>query len=419
MTGQQALVLGVTGNLGFAAGTAVAAFVHHNPGWQGTVTVLHDGLTSADAAALARLAPRLRLIPFGRDQAVARLAAAGMDPAAGLERLGRWGAMTLAKFEMLDWLDRHDTCLWLDADVLVQGPIGALWQVPGPLAWRPLPEGALGRRSEVLTAMAPEIVHPGVPLANGGVVVAGAGLRARGIDAAALWSGAARLMAQTRAGTVDELALFLLASRHGLPVTPLDTAFNHPADQPGAAQAHIVHAIGPDKFWNAPALRHGYPGWQAAHDRWVALGGTPAPAPNRLLDVHPADPAEVFAFARNRAFWQALWHDLGPALPRGMWPDLRTERAFLRLHLTGAPRGLWIDLVRAASPRRLGVGIGLERRRLDDTGLSDRIDAALPYPRPQRHDGRRLTEWRAEVPLDAVPETVQGMRDALLTALTG
>lgn len=412
------LVLGVTGTLGFAAGTVLAAFRAYNPDWMGEVAILHDGLSATDAAALARLGLPVRLVPFGRSDAAARLAAAGLDGSAALEGFGRWGWMTLAKLEMLDWLDRHPACVWLDADVLVQGPVGALWDA-GPLAWRPLAEGALGRRAAVLDALAPVPRPAGVPLPNGGVVVAGAGLRASGLGAAALWAQAARLILHTRAGSVDELAFYLLACQHGVPVTALDTGLNHPADQPGAARAPIVHAIGPDKFWNTAALRQGYPGWQAAHDRWVAAGGTPAPAPDRLLDVHPADPAAVITAARNRAFWQTLWPDLGPALPRGLWPDLRSDRAFLRLHLTGASRALWIDLARAPSPRRLGVGIGVERRRLDDPGLPDRIDAALPHPRPVRHDGRRLTEWRAEVPLDAVPETVQGMRDALLTALTG
>jgi hypothetical protein len=412
------LVLGVTGPLGFAAGTVLASFRAQNPGWAGEVAILHDGLPASDAAALGRLGLPMRLVPFGRADVAARLAAAGLDGSTALDGLGRWGWMTLAKFEMLDWLDRHPACVWLDADVLVQGPVAPLWDA-GPLAWRPLPDGALGRRAAVLDALAPVPRPAGVPLPNGGVVVAGAGLRAMGLGAAALWAQAARLILHTKAGSVDELAFYLMACQHGVPVTALDTGLNHPADQPGATRAPIVHAIGPDKFWNAAALRHGYPGWQAAHDRWVAAGGTPAPAPDRLLDVHPADPAEVITAARNRAFWQTLWPDLGPALPRGLWPDLRTERAFLRLHLTGASRALWIDLARAASPRRLGVGIGVERRRLDDPDLPARIDAALPHPRPPRHDGRRLTEWRAEVPLDAVPETVQGMRDALLTALTG
>ncbi len=412
------LVLGVTGPLGFAAGTVLAAFRAHNPDWAGAVAVLHDGLSPPDAAALARLGLPVRLVPFGPAQVAARLAAAGMPGTGAPDRLGRWGWMALAKFEMLDWLDRHPACVWLDADVLVQGPVADLWMA-GPLAWRPLPDAALGRRAAVLDALAPGPRPPGVPLPNGGVVVAGAGLRAIGLDAAALWAQAARLLLHSRAGSVDELALYLLACRHGVPVTALDSSLNHPADQPGAARARIVHAIGPDKFWNTAALHQGYPGWQAAHARWVAAGGTPAPAPDRLLDVHPADPAAVIAAARNRAFWQTLWPDLGPALPRGLWPDLRSDRAFLRLHLTGASRALWIDLARAASPRRLGVSIGVERRRLDDPGLPARIDAALPHPRPLRHDGRRLTEWRAEVPLDAVPETVQGLRDALLTALTG
>lgn len=419
MTDRKALVLGVTGDLGFAAGVVVASFLQHNGDFDGDIVVMHDGLPGADVAALGRLAPRLRLVGLDRAAVLGRLVQGGLNDPALLHRLGRWGAMTLAKFEMFDWLDRYDTVVWADADLLVQAPLPDLWQA-GPLAWRPLPDGSADRRQPVLAALSDRLRRPETPLPNGGVVVAGAGLRACGLNAATLYAHAAWLLTHTRARSVDELALFMLAAVQDIPVQALPPDLNHPADQTGAAGARVVHAIGPDKFWNAAALRHGFPGWDRAHADWRAAGGTPAPAPDRLLDVHPDNPAEVLAFARNRAYWQTLWPSLGPGLPRGVWPDLRTERPVLRLFLTGVGRHLWLDLGRTASPRRLRVGIGVERRKLADPALPDRIALALsanPALALVRHDGRRLTEWHRELPLDAVPEAVQVLRDAVVSAL--
>lgn len=421
MTARCALVLGVTGNLDFAAGAVIASFVRHNPGFRGDIVVLHDGLSPGALTALARLAPQVHCVPMDRAMVLARLTRAGLRTPATLDRLGRWGAMTLAKFEMFDWLDRYDSVVWADADVLIQGPVPDLWQA-GPLAWRPLPPGAADRREAVLTALAPLIHHPGLPLPNGGIVVAQSGLRAKGCDAAALYAHAAWLLDWTATSTVDEWALFLLASVQAGTAHALPDDLNHPADRPGARHARIVHAIGPDKFWNAPPLRQGFPGWMAAQDVWVAAGGAPAPAPDRLLEVHPDDPAETLVFARNRAFWQALWPVLGPAMPRGVWPDLRTERAVLRLYLTGASRHVWLDLARTANARCLRIGLGVERRKLGDAGLPGRIDAVLaqsPALRLHRHEGRRLTEWTADRALDAVPETVQTLRDVLVRAMEG
>lgn len=419
MTAGRALVLGVTGDLGFAAGAVVASFLRHNADFDGDIVVMHDGLPGADVAALGCLAPRLRLVTLDPAAVLGRLVQGGLTDPALLRRLGRWGAMTLAKFEMFDWLDRYETVVWADADLLVQGPVPDLWQA-GPLAWRPLPEGSADRRQPVLAALADRLRRPETPFPNGGVVVAGAGLRASGVTAATLYAHAAWLLAHTRARSVDELALFMLAAVQDIPVQALPPDLNHPADQTGAAGARVVHAIGPDKFWNAAALRHGFPGWTRAHADWLAAGGSAAPAPDQLLQVHPDDPAEVLAFARNRAYWQALWPALGPALPRGVWPDLRTERAVLRLFLTGVGRQLWLDLGRTASPRRLRVGIGAERRKLPDPALPDRIGFALsdtPALTLSRHDGRRLTEWHSELPLEAVPEAVQILRDAVVSAL--
>lgn len=415
MTARAALMLAVSADLGFAAGALVAGFVHHNPAFDGDILVLHDGLPDAALAALARLSPRVQPRAYDRATALQRLAPA---PAAALDRLGRWGAMTLAKFELFDLLDRYATVVWMDADILVQGAVPDLWQA-GPLAWRALPPGALDRRRAALAALDPTPLAPPLPLPNAGVVVAQAALHARGIRAASLYAWAARLLTETPASAVDELALYLLARTHGLPVQELPADLNHPADQPGSASARLVHAIGPDKFWNAAPLRQGFPGWDRAHARWIAAGGAPAPAPDRLLAVHPADPAEALVFARNRAFWQGLWPELGPAIPRGLWPDLRSERAFLRLYAQGQHRHAWVELARTASDRRLRLSIGTEPRKLRDPALPARIAAAVQAgPLPLRHHaGRRLTVWETEQPLDDVPEALQALRDALLTAL--
>ena len=421
MTARCALVLGVTESLGFAAGVVIASFLRHNPGFGGEVVVLHDGLPPGALSALSRLAPRLRLVALDRATVLARLAQGGLDDPAALDRLGRWGAMTLAKFEMFDWFDRYETVVWADADILVQGAVPDLWQA-GPLAWRPLAPGAIDRRAPVMAAMAALIRRPAVPLPNGGIVVASAALRGKDVSAATLYTHAAWLLGQTSATSIDELALFLLASSGDIAVQALPEDLNHPADQPGALAARIVHAIGPDKFWNAAPLRHGFPGWNAAHQAWVAAGGAPAPAPDRLLAVHPDDPGEALVWARNRAYWLGLWPDLGPAMPRGIWPDLRTERASLRLYLTGISRHVWLDLTRTAQPRRLRAGIGVERRKLADPGLPDRIAFALASAASlplRQHHGRRLTEWHTELPLDAVPQAVQSLRDVLIHAMEG
>lgn len=416
-----ALVLGITADLDFAAGAFLAGFRRHNPDFAGEMVILQDGLPPASQAALSRLEPRLRLEPYGRAQARARLAAAGLTRPAQIGRaLDRRSPMILAKFEMFDWLDRYETAVWCDVDMLVRAPVADLWQA-GPLGWRSLADGALIRRQRTLSAVAELMKVHDVPLPNGGVVVAGADLRDRWrIGAADLYAMVAELVRRTRAETLDELALFLLASAHGIPVTALDPALNQSVTAPGPQAARILHAIGPDKFWNSAPLRLTCPDWQADHDRWVAAGGRPAPPPGRLAEVQPLAPDAALAAARNRAFWQDLWHDLGPALPTGLWPDLRTDRPYLRLYLTGHDRSAWAELTAAPAADRLRIAVGLERADLRDDGLPDRLHQALTATGLglMRKDARLLHVWFREIPRDAVPATLGQMRDALSNALS-
>lgn len=420
MMARQALVLGVGASLGFAAGTVLAGFLRHNPGFAGDVLLFHDGLSDRDLNAMQRMGARVLPVTLGADRIGQRLRDAGLaDDAQGA--LKRRHPMILAKLAMLDWLDRYDTLLWCDADVLIRAPLDDLWQA-GPLTWRPLPTAAFGRRRSVL----PEGFDPATapPLPNAGIVVVQAEVRHRyGLDAAATFAEAAAVLNRGHAASPDELALHAAAMRRGIPVQALDQGFNHPVDQPGGDQAAILHAIGPDKFWNAAPLRQGHPQWQADHAQWLAAGGSPAPEPDRLLAVHPPDPAQALVFARNRAFWQSVWPDLGPLVPRGLWPDLRSERPFLRLFLTGdADRTMWIDLGRTAHPLRLGLTLALDRRRLTDPDLSDRLAVALEAvqrPALTRKDGRRLTEWAGAAPVDAVPDALQALQAALVQARIG
>ncbi|WP_323038424.1 hypothetical protein [Gemmobacter sp.] len=413
---RQALVLGITADLDFAAGAFLAGFLRHNAGFAGDVVVLHDGLGAQAQQALSRLAPRLRLEPFGPARARARLMQAGLDRPRIRRALARRNPMILAKFEMFDWLDRYDSVVWCDADMLVQAPVGDLWGA-GLLGWRGLADGALARRGATLRAVEHLLTVHDVPLPNGGVIVAGADLRHRGLGARDLYAMVAQLVRHTRAEALDELALFLLASHHRLAVTALDPGLNQSVAMPGAAQARILHAIGPDKFWNAAPLRQSCPQWQADHDLWVAAGGRPAPAPDRLTDVHPMAPDAALAAARNRAFWQEFWRDLGPALPDGLWPDLRPDLPYLRLHLTGQDRHLWAELTPTATPGRIRLAVGLERTATADPAPLHRTLAASGLGLRYK-DARAHHVWFTESPRDGLPAALALLRDALRAALT-
>lgn len=375
--------------MAFAAGAMLAGIRRHDPRLDADVVIFHDGLADADRAALAALAPRVTFRRFGRADVLARL---GLDqaPPRLADALARFSPLHLAKLELPALLKDHDRVVWMDADMLVRGPVADLWDVDC-LGWRPLAPGAAQRRDKVITACAPRIRDGAVPLLNGGVVAMGRGLADRGLGAADLWAEARFLLDATDTQTLDEMALWLTAARHALPVRALPLAMNHPVTTPGTDRAVILHAIGPHKFWNATPMRHLYPDWAAHHAAWVAAGGAPFAGAVMLEPQHPADPAALLKSVQARAFWMDLYDRLRPDLPPGLHPDLRCDGPEWRLFLAGSAQAL--RLIRLPNARRIGLVLPTPQAR-----------AAVAAAVPEARDG---ADGLLSVPLARLPAALR------------
>lgn len=348
--------MGVTGSHAFAAGALLAGLRRHDPAL-GDVVLFHDGVTAAQQAAFVRLHPAVRFVPFGAAEAAARLALPA-DHRGLAAVLARGSALMLAKLEMPALLDRYDRCIWLDADILVRGPWGGVWDFDA-LAWRPLPAGAAGRRAAALGRFPDLAQAAGVPMPNGGVV--GVSRRLPPQAASDLWALARRLVVETDADTADELAYVLFAAARGVPVTRLPTVLNHPVNKAGAGAAVLLHAIGPHKFWNAAPLRQMWPDWQSDQAQWVAVGGDGYDGPVLLADVHPEDPGLVMQAVVHRAEWLALHDNLRDDLPMGLQVDPRLDRKYMRLTFAGLPASRHLRLTASPNPRRIVLDLRLGR----------------------------------------------------------
>jgi hypothetical protein len=299
-------------------------------------------------------------------------------------------------------LETHDRLVWLDADMLVRGDWRGVWDF-GALAWRPLPDGAMERRADVFRAL-PDLapVHQ-VPLPNGGVV--GLSRDVPPGTGPALWAMARRLVLDTRAVTLDELALYLFAATRGVAVTRLPMALNHPVDRAGVRDAAVVHAIGPHKFWNAAPLRQMWPEWLAHQADWVAAGGEAFAGPVALADVHPEDPGEAMQAIRTRAEW-LLFHDaLRPDLPAGLQVDPRLDGRKMRLTFAGLPVAQHIRLAMSPNPRRVVLDLRL---------AGPQAGAALAALRRAVSDLRPDRGTALSLPRDMLPQALLAVTAAVL-----
>lgn len=343
-------MLGITADLAFAAGALVASIRAHDPGCDAALVILHDGLEESQQAAFRRLWPECRFQAFLSDAAVARLGS-GELLAAFVEQ---YSPLVLAKLCLPDLLDAFERVVWLDADILVRGPLDALWDFEC-LAWRGLPAGALKRREKALSAFADLELDPAIPALNGGVIGVSRRFRELGGSSDLLHDFARRVANGGSRAQIDELPWYLAAAGRQVPVTELPLALNHPVGTKGAEEAVLVHAIGMHKFWNATPLLQQFPDWSQHQQTWVAQGGRPYDGEVMLGDVHPLEPSEVFRAAQARSYWLAIFRDLWPVLPKGMVVDLQHDRKHLRIFLHGRPETEHLRLQRHANERRIGL----------------------------------------------------------------
>ena len=354
---EKAIVFGITADHAFAAGALLASILKHDPDFDATVVIFHDGLPESQKAAFLCLWPRCQFRRFSLADIAARLGVAVDD--AGLElSVSRSSPLVLAKLELPGLLDDFAQVLWLDADILVRGPLQPVWNFDC-IAWRPLPQGAFQRREKVLAAFAEWDRDPSVPLLNGGVIGLSRGFLKRGGSARVLHDMARELVLRTQTTQLDEMSWYLTAATLGLPVTPLPMRFNHPVGARGVSDAVVVHAIGAHKFWNVTPLLQLFPDWSAHHATWAASGGAPYAGKVELGETHPAEISDVLRFAETRAYWLSVFDRLRADLPPGMVVDLRHDQIFLRIFLHGRPAAQHLRLVRQTNLRRLGLEVHL------------------------------------------------------------
>lgn len=351
----RAIVLGITADLAFAAGTLLASILAHDPGCDATVVILHDGLPPDQEAAFRRLWPNCRLQAFPSQAAVVRLGeAAKSGRVAGF--LQQYSPLVLAKLELPDLLAEFDKVVWLDADILVRGRLDALWDFEC-LAWRALPRSTFKRRAPTLAVFGDLQLDPAVPLPNGGVIAVSRRFLELGGSSDLLQGYAARLVAEAPASQIDEMPWYVAASGNGMPVKALPMAFNHPVGAQGVEGAVVVHAIGAHKFWNATPLLQLFPEWSRHQATWVEHGGRPYGGAVMLGEVHPLGAHEVLRVAQARAHWLGVFRALRPVLPKGMFVDLQHDGKCLSIFLHGRPEGEELRLHRQSNDKRIGIEV--------------------------------------------------------------
>ena len=264
----RAVVMGITGNWAFAAGTVLLALRRHNPALNADIIVFCDAALPANDARIlqemgAQLAP---FAPLGAELTE--------------EALSVFSPLSLAKFHCFDLLRHYESVVWLDSDVLIQDSVEDLFAC-GPLGLAledpqfSDPPGA--KPAQINLHGAVQGFDGGADNLNSGIIVfrndlpQPDALRHMCTDFVCRHGVLLRYPDQA---AFNALVQMLLRQQPQC-VQLLPQHFNAHPRNPAAAFAPVVHAFGAYKLWNDGLTATCFPEWQRDYARWLRLGGSP------------------------------------------------------------------------------------------------------------------------------------------------
>jgi lipopolysaccharide biosynthesis glycosyltransferase len=262
------LLLGITGDMAFAAGCLLLALRRHSPGLAADLRLYTDTALPASDAALLR-ALGADLMPYEPPDCA-------LDPAV----VKLFSRMCLARFEAFLLLDRYRSVVWLDVDTAIQDDISELFDF-GPLSLAledPHFTDAGTSRAGINIAGDVPGFDAAAPNYNSGVLVVNddlpdpARLHRQCMDMLQAYGPQLRYPDQAVFNLLVQT--LLRDSPELVRVLPHDRFNAHPRN-PVGLQAAVMHAFGAYKLWDDGLTRCSFPEWSRDYLRWLKAGGSP------------------------------------------------------------------------------------------------------------------------------------------------
>ena len=191
------------------------------------------------------------------------------------ERFARVSSMAFSRYECWAMLKQYERVLWIDADTLPVGDILSCFEHVTDTGLGLIPHTG----TPIRVSFAKDV--PGFDMAhecfNSGYI---AMTRAIGdytahrdwlYDATTRWANSVNS---------DQAVINLLFQAMNTPPTVLPGKYNCSPEWP-VEDVRVLHPWGNHKFWDGLDD----PRWDAYHQRWVAIGGEPAPEPKPRIQI--------------------------------------------------------------------------------------------------------------------------------------
>jgi lipopolysaccharide biosynthesis glycosyltransferase len=267
MKKKQAIVLGITPDLSFAAGVMLLSLKRHlTPHVAGyDVLIIHDKkLDENDTRLFQAICPTCKLIEYKPLYLDTNVLPKNFHPA------------YIYRFESFRLLDEYKTLIWLDCDLAIQDDISELMEY-GPLAMaidnfsNPIVKNGLTFQSILKIPLAEYDMDS--EFYNTGVIV----FQDTIPSPLKMYEWCMNTFTSLYDVLIyqDQPVFNMLVQKHRDMFTVFPTErFNSFVPFSSSNTAAIVHAIGKRKFWNDAIVALSYPEWQRDYQRWIKMGGS-------------------------------------------------------------------------------------------------------------------------------------------------
>ena len=256
---EKAVVLGITGNLAFAAANVLIGIKKYSPDIDADFVVFYQNLSENDKELLNSIIPcKFVKYSFSENKELE-------------DAIRRYSQLSFCRYEMFKMLDEYKKLLWLDSDILVQKDISGIFDY-AKTGISLLPEK---------TAL-DECFYEGIQLEN-------IDMAARNHNSGVLlisdilpeyknitgWLYNRTFELADKLKFPDQGILNLMVQELNLQIDRLPEKYNCHPTLKTAKDAVIVHSYAPQKFWKWWDFDYHFREWDKNYKQWLKMGGSP------------------------------------------------------------------------------------------------------------------------------------------------
>ncbi len=197
-----------------------------------------------------------------------------------LERFQRFSLIMFARYEMFRLLDEYNTIMWIDTDMVIQGSLSDLLAETEGYGLSILREDPQNKSAESTDCMRTNFVSPisgyqmDAYLCCTGLIIVRDVLHQ--VCDYTEWCYRKTIEWADNLNMPDQGVINALIQHFGIQIKPIGHRGKYgcwPFPGRDCSGAILVHAWGPNKFWNDWYLYNKFPNWEDCHREWISRGG--------------------------------------------------------------------------------------------------------------------------------------------------